>query len=71
MTKVDLPVKVENEYRGIWSSFAQDMRFYRVIFSYFGDFLLQGVDENRRQSSVFYLAPCLKCERGLLVNSRK
>ena len=42
-----------------------------MICSYFDGFLLQGVDENRRQSSVFYLVPSLKCGVGLLANSQR
>ena len=70
-TTVHLLVKVEKRSCGIWEGFAKVIPFYHVTCSNFSGFMLQGVDGNRRQSSVFYLTASLICGGCLLVNYQK
>ena len=66
-----LLVKVEKRFCGIWEGFAKVITFYHVTCSNFSGFVLQGVDGNRHQSSVFYLTASLICGGCLLVNYQK
>ena len=64
-------MKVESKYNGIQKGFGEVVSLYHVICSYIAIVQLEGINGNRRQSSVFYLAPSLICGEGLLVNSRR
>ena len=64
-------MKVESKYKGIQKGFGEVVSLYHVICSYIAIVQLEGINGNRRQSSVFYLAPSLICGEGLLVNSRR
>ena len=64
-------MKVENQCCNKRNSLAKVITFCHVICSYFGRFLLQGVNRNWRQSAFYYLAPSLICEGCQLVNSQR
>ena len=62
-------MNVVNQYDEKRNCFAEVAAFCHVTCRYFDRFLPQGVDRNRCQACLFYLAPGLICEGYWQVNS--
>ena len=64
-------MNVVNQYCENYNGFAEVAVFCHITCRYLDRFLLQGVDRNRHQTSLFYLALGLICEGYWQVNSQR